>query len=197
METSKRFKQFSDIFTTIAKALISPSFQITEGGANIRLVEKFFTTLDKRYGDVSPERLVDICVSILYAVRDRPFRLNNVLTEKMLLKIEEHRRGIRFYQDEWLSDANLTRAKLVELIQAKDVHPQTQYIYMEAEEPTKSRYLNLFVGFVICQTATLGWAPQSPSCNRCHYSLRCKKETERKYPELYRIRVEDDTNNPK
>ncbi len=99
-------------------------------------------------------------------------------------------RAKQYMEDQWLSEANLTRAYLNSLICKKE-HPQSKYIYMPSEECTKKRSINTDIGFLICSTSTLMWSPFSPACQICTNVEKCKQETAIKYPELYRIRLEE------
>ena len=99
-------------------------------------------------------------------------------------------RSKQYMEDQGLSEANLTRAYLNSLICKKE-HPQSKYIYMPSEECTKKRSINTDIGFLICSTSTLMWSPFSPACQICTNVEKCKKETAIKYPELYRIRLEE------
>ena len=99
-------------------------------------------------------------------------------------------RAKQYMEDQWLSEANLTRAYLNSLICKKE-HPQSKYIYMPSEECTKKRSINTDIGFLICSTSTFMWSPFSPACQICTNVEKCKQETAIKYPELYRIRLEE------
>ena len=65
--------------------------------------------------------------------------------------------------------AELSRAGLLDLIVDKSEHPKAKFIFVQSEEGTKLRLLNRDVGFVICQTSTLGWSPLSEACAQCNY----------------------------
>lgn len=95
-----------------------------------------------------------------------------------------------YSEDKWLSEAQLTREYLNSLVNKRE-HPQAKYIYMPSEECTKKRGINTDIGFVICSTSTLMWSPFSPACQMCTNVEKCKQETAIKYPELYRIRLEE------
>lgn len=68
---------------------------------------------------------------------------------------------------------------------------------MPSEEARKFRLHNQRSGFVMCQASTMGWSPQSEACRTCQFIDECKKETEIKFPELYRIRIENGNNSNK
>ena len=74
---------------------------------------------------------------------------------------------------------------LLDLIIDKSEHPKAKFIFVQSEEGTKLRLLNRDVGFVICQTSTLGWSPLSEACAQCNYIDKCKRETQNKYPEIF------------
>jgi hypothetical protein len=95
-----------------------------------------------------------------------------------------------FYEDQWLSTAQLTRKSLYNLIADRSEHPHAKYIHAFWEERTKKRMLNKEAGYLLCRISTLGWSPVSETCGQCKFTQECMKETQRKYPELYRIRLE-------
>ena len=99
-------------------------------------------------------------------------------------------RRVKYYEDRWLASANITRSHLLSYLADKSKHPHQQYVYMPMEEPTKRRMLNTNAGYLICQSSTLGWSPESESCSLCKFVNQCQIETQRKFPEIYRLRIE-------
>lgn len=189
-------KQIKSIYTEIAKRLIDPSFKFPDGGATKRKLSKWikdFTTVCG--GEINSSRIVDYCVFQLHKNRTAEFQQRlapNVFGKTALGKYKSmSSREKTYMENQWLSEANLTRAYLNSLIsEHKKEHPLAKYIYMEAEESTKKRCLNTMAGYAICQVSTLRWSPFSETCNVCDYADKCQRETERRTPELYRIRIE-------
>lgn len=180
------------MFTAIAIKLINPRFKFPQGGASTRLILNALTKLEKKENGLSRERIVDYVVCSAYPFKDRDdaWKVNQVFGPKSLERFNTDK-GRRYYEDNWLKTAGLTRANLLKLIEDRSEHPQAKYVYMPMEEPTKKRMLNTEVGYTICQASTLGWSPLSPSCQECNYTHKCQIETQQKFPEIYRLRMEN------
>lgn len=197
MENEERFaKKIKIVYTEIIKRLIDPSFIFPGGGKVNKQLSLFITKFSHTYGgECSTSRLVDYCVFQIHKNRDAPYQRKlaaNVFGATAFLKYQSMSSKQKTYmEDQWLAEARLTRAFLNSLVNNKQAHPQAKYIYMPSEEVTKKRCLNTDVGFMICSTATLMWSPFSPACQACQHTDKCRKETELKYPELYRIRLEE------
>lgn len=193
MANEKKIKQTSTVFTEIITKLVDPTFKISKGGATTRLLNNFFKNFEKEFGAITCERLVDFCINAAYTFRNRiPILPKQIFGTASIKRLKELSRGQKFYQNEWLKSAGLSREKLIDKIKDRRIHPLAHFIYIAAEEPTKSRHLNQQVGYIICQTATLGWSPLSASCQSCEFEDQCKQETNLKYPEIYRLRTEND-----
>lgn len=192
MVTEYLIKQTMKVFTRIATNLINPSFRFTSGGDAIRIIAQALESLEKKYGGLSRERIVDYCVTSAYIFknRGREWRINQVFGPRSIQRFDTNK-GRRYHEDRWLATVNITRADLLSLIEDRSRHPQAKYIYMPMEEPTKQRLLNHEAGFLICQSSTLGWSPESECCSNCRFTEECKIETNRKFPEIYRLRLEN------
>ena len=180
------------IFTKIATNLVSSSFRFSNGGASERVVTQALERLEKKCGGLSRERIVDYCVSSAYIFKGRgeKWTINQVFGPKSIERFNTDK-GLRYYEDKWLATANITRDDLMGMIADKSSHPLAQYVYLPMEEPTKRRALNSEAGYLVCQSSTLGWSPESESCTECEFAEKCKKETNKKYPEIYRLRLEN------
>lgn len=185
-------KQTMKIFTQIASSLINPDFRFSNGGAAIRIVTQALERLAKKYDGLSRERIVDYCVASAFNFKNRgkEWTINQAFGPKSIERFNTDK-GLRYYEDRWLKSANITRADLVAMIADKSEHPQAKYIYLPMEEATKQRMLNHEAGYLICQSSTLGWSPESESCKACKFVEKCKTETSKKYPEIYRLRLEN------
>lgn len=184
-------KQSMRMFTEIVNKLISPTFRMSQGGAAIRVFSTALTRLEEKTGALSRTRIVDYLVCSLYVFKDRETKwtINQVLGPKSLERFNSAK-GRVYYENRWLGKADLTRDYLLTFIADKSNHPQSQYIYLPMEEGTKSRLLNTEAGYIICQSSTLGWSPESPTCSKCQFADKCQIETSQKYPEIYRLRIE-------
>ena len=179
------------VFTEIQRKMVDSTFRFSQGGSTVRVIGNFLDRFEKEFGAITKERLVDFCICTAHAYKEREsWTINQVFGPSSIKRLRESKRGARYYEDQWLKGGELTRESLIQLIADKSEHPLAKYIYQESEELTKKRLLNRLAGYVICQASTLGWSPLSEACGGCNYIEQCKRETDRKYPELYRIRVE-------
>ncbi len=198
METEERLKkQIKIVYTEIVRRLIDKSFKFPEGGKIDRQLSKFILKFTKLYGgEFSTTRLVDYCVFQTHKNRSSQYQRTlapNTFGDTALQKYQQMSSKQKTYaEDKWLDEAQLTRAYLNSLISnKKQEHPLSKYIYMASEECTKKRCVNTEIGLVICATSTLMWSPFSNTCQQCKNAEECKKSTAIKYPELYRIRIEE------
>lgn len=196
MANSKQINKIRTVYTAINKRLVSPSWKFPQGGLATKCLNDFLEEFIKKCGgSLNDERLVDYCVCQAHFYRDfnasgKAWVPAHSFGSNAIKRYEKAAKGKRYYEDKWLQSKSLTRKDLYSLIISKKQHPQAKYIYMPSEEITKDRFINTDNGFFLCQTSTLGWSPASASCQHCQYCENCKKETSRKFPELYRIRVE-------
>lgn len=198
METEERLKkQIKIVYTEIVRKLIDPSFKFPEGGKTDRKLSNFILKFTKMYGgEFSTTRLVDYCVFQIHKNRQSPHQRTlapNTFGDTALQKYQQMTSKQKTYaEDKWLEEAQLTRTHLNSLISIKKKeHPLSKYIYMASEECTKRRCVNTEVGMIICATSTLMWSPFSDTCRQCSNADECKRTTATKYPELYRIRIEE------
>lgn len=189
-------KKIKTVYTEIMKRLVDPTFSFPEGGKINRQLFQFVQEFTQTCGgEFNTARLVDYCVFQIHKNRNAPYQRNlapktfGVTAFQKYLSMSSKQK--KYMEDQWLSEAQLTRAYLNSLICNKEEHPQKKFIYMPSEEGTKKRCINTDIGFVICSTSTLMWSPFSPTCQMCKQADMCKKETANKYPELYRIRLEE------
>lgn len=192
MEKEKLTKQIATVFTAIINKLASPTYKFPKGGATARTLATFLDRMEHEFGAVTCERLVDACVAGAYTFKERnDWPLKQVFGPSTIKRVKENKRGQLFYQNQWLESGGLSRDALINMIKDRKEHPQAKFIYIQSEEATKKRQLNLKTGFLICQVSTLGWSPKSEACQQCNFTEDCRKETERKYPEIYRLRIEN------
>lgn len=190
MANEKLTTSITTVYTEIMRRLIDPNFKFSQGGSTTKKIAKLLDILEKEFGTVTNERLVDFCVATAYFYKDRPYTVGHLLGKSAVTRLKTKAHGSKFYEDRWLSKAQLSRSQLVDMIKDRSTHPHAKYIFMASEEGTKMRMLNVDVGYTICQLSTLGWSPLSPACQLCKFVKECKAETQRKYPELYRLRSE-------
>lgn len=184
-------RQTMRMFCEIVTKLIQPDYRLSKGGEATRTVRTALQRLEKKFGSLTAQRIVDYVVCSAYAFKNRgsDWKLNQVFGPKSLERFNSDK-GRVYYENEWLRSKGLSRGCLLDMIVDRSEHPKAKYIFVPSEEGTKARLLNREVGFVICQTSTLGWSPLSGSCSECRFIEKCKQETQKKYPEIFRLRIE-------
>lgn len=191
MARERLIKQVMTVYTEIVRRLVDKEFRFSQGGKTTLTISNFLNELEKEYGTITKERLVDFCICTAHVYREREkWTIQQVFGSSSLKRFKESKQGKAYYEDQWLLSVQLTRNYLYNLIADRKEHPQAKYIYISSEEGTKKRLLNQEVGYLLCQTSTLGWSPVSEICKQCMFTQDCMKETQSKYPELFRIRLE-------
>lgn len=181
----------SKVYTVLLQAVYAPSFKVSQGGASQKALTRILEMMEKDYGQITGERMVDFCISAAYANRAH---LSSDITRIFgpasweRYKMEKHQ--VDWYQDKWLEKFQIDRVDLYNLVKDRSEHPLMKFLYMESEEPTKTRLFNTNAGYAICQMSTLGWSPLSECCQQCVFTDDCKQRTEKNYPELYRLRCD-------
>ena len=184
-------KQTLKMFHEIAVKLIHPGYRLPQGGEPTRVMRTALQRVEKKYGALTAQRIVDYVVCSSYAFKDRSanWKLNQVFGPKSLERFNSDK-GRMFFENKWLESEDLSRSLLLNMIVDRSEHPKAKFIFVPSEEGTKQRLLNREVGFAICQTSTLGRSPLSTACSECHFVAKCKTETQKKYPEIFRLRIE-------
>jgi hypothetical protein len=184
-------KQTLKMFHEIASKLIHPGYKLPQGGEPTRVIRTALQRLEKQYGALTGQRIVDYVICSAHAFKDRGsnWKLNQVFGPKSMERFNTDK-GRVYYENKWLSGVDLSRNDLLAMIVDRSEHPKAKYVLVPSEEGTKMRLLNREVGFVICQTSTLGWSPLSEACSQCNFIEKCKVETQKKFPEIYRLRTE-------
>jgi hypothetical protein len=179
------------MFHEIASKLIHPGYKLPQGGEPTRVIRTALQRLEKQYGALTGQRIVDYVICSAHAFKDRGsnWKLNQVFGPKSMERFNTDK-GRVYYENKWLSGVDLSRNDLLAMIVDRSEHPKAKYVLVPSEEGTKMRLLNREVGFVICQTSTLGWSPLSEACSQCNFIEKCKVETQKKFPEIYRLRTE-------
>lgn len=187
----EEIKNLANVYTVLLKAVYTPSFSIPMGGKNTSCLSRILEAMEKDFGSITGERMVDFCVSAAYANREHLSKdIARVFGPAAWNRYKNEKHQSDWYQDKWLAQNNIDRVNLYELIKDRSEHPMQKYLYMESEEYTKKRLINSNAGFYLCQVQTLGWSPVSECCNMCVNVEKCKEKTNNKYPELYRLRCE-------
>ena len=114
----------------------------------------------------------------------------STLLDKLELDADKKYAIGRYREDRWLKSFGLSRHDLARAVEDRRSHPFGRFIYPEYEETTKRRLLSTEAGYLVCALSTLMWTPFSPSCSKCAKAEPCRRRTQARYPELYRIRCE-------
>lgn len=192
----------------IVANLIPQAAKIPEGGEQYA---QFGVLLNKTmkalfpYSDIADDRIVDYIVYRLYILRDKDFPtyLPALFSEygvkgfQRQFISENGKSGMNYYIDQWLETVDLSRRKLVKMIEKTKPNPMRRFVYMESDEQIKRRFFNTEMGYLLCQRSTTGWTPCSESCKKCDYKTRCEMATHERLPELVRLRKEDYRNGEK
>ena len=165
-------------------------FRFPRGAAGRKQLAEFVMLFQNKYGSITNERIVDYCIYTAYAFRGRTVTVKQLFSKPALTRFAKKLPGSVYYEDKWLYSKTLTRDYLMNFAKDRQEHPQQKYLYVPSEEASKSRMLNQQIGFYLCQSSTLGWSPLSPVCGKCNFVDECKNETQKKYPELFRLREE-------
>lgn len=187
-------RQTLKMFYEIVTKLIHPGYRLPRGGEPTRTIRAALQRVESKYSTLSVQRIVDYVVCSAYVFKDRgsDWKFNQVFGPKSLDRFDSSKQRV-YYENKWLESQGLSRASLLSIIVDRSEHPKAKYIFVPSEEGTKRRLLNREVGYVICQTSTLGWSPLSEVCSECIYIDKCKQETQKKYPEIYRLRLDYDS----
>lgn len=151
------------------------------------------------YSNMADERIIDFMVYSLYLKREPTYRftVSQIFAEGLMLKFQKQfmsadgKSGMNYYINAWLAEGDFTRSQLTKIIEKPKPHKMLKFLYMESEELIKRRFYNTDIGYMLCQRSTTGWSPRSHSCGGCKNVEQCIIATERKYPELVRLRKKD------
>lgn len=158
--------------------------------------EMCFDGLCREVVSVSAERLSDFCICQTYAISGydtayrRKWNVSHSFGKKAIGRYLRSGKERRYREDRWLKSFGLSRHDLARAVEDRRSHPFGRFIYPEYEETTKRRLLSTEAGYLVCALSTLMWTPFSPSCSKCAKAEPCRRRTQARYPELYRIRCE-------
>ncbi len=185
------------VFSFLMREMVEPSFNYPCGDVAYGQISGCLEKLDNSTNPLSLEKIVDFCVCQVhivafygegYLARWKP---SHSFGKKALVRFSQSAQAHRYYEDKWLAKKGLSRAALLDLFRDRSIHPLAKFIYPESEDRTKLRHRGNEAGLYICSVSTLMWTPFSPVCTACANAEACREMTRRRYPELYRIRVEE------
>lgn len=184
------------LFTRLVRITVWADFVFPAGGRTDRLLATCLDSLYREIPAVSPERLCDFCICQVYTLSgyDAAYRkrwnISHSFGQKAIGRYLRSGKERRYWEDRWLKNFGLSRNGLTQTVEDRRRHPFGRFIYPEYEETTKRRLLSTEAGYLVCALSTLMWTPFSPSCTQCAKAEPCRRRTEARYPELYRIRCE-------
>lgn len=197
MEKQERNKLSIRIFSFLMEQCITSHFSFPGGHVSMQCVS---TGLDRieAWGctQLGYEKLIDYCICQVYAISHfekeylLKWKASHSFGKKAIERFQNSTPQKRYFEDRWLERYALSRNSLLWYFRDQKEHPLFKFIYPQYEERTKGRLYNKETGYLICQLSTLLYTPFSRYCRGCLYAARCIEVTKKKYPELYRIRME-------
>lgn len=203
MDVDPKYIKITRMFYEVVKRLVCKDWSPQTTSPFV--VKCGIERLDKLFPGVgaSDGRIVDFIVYQIYRYRDMigtkgtKWNLLWCFSDKAVEKYKNQfldkngKTGMMYYIDQWLNDDNLNRGILENMIADRSVHRLAKFIYMPSEDGVKKRFMNTELGYLLCIQATTGWSPQSPICSACKNVVKCITSTMKKYPELVRLRKEN------
>lgn len=191
----EKSKLMSRLFVLLMRLTIQSTFAMPGGKLAEKQIDNALDYLNKHYGEVGLERIVDYCVCQVRQISEYgtdyipKWKLSHSFGDKALTRFVVRKPGQKYYEDKWLAGFKLVREDLLYHIEDRSVHPFYRFIYPDYEDATKRRALSSEVGYYICGVSTLLWTPFSPVCRACTKAMKCQSRTQMLYPEIYRLRV--------
>lgn len=196
-------------FVRIVKK-IDPKWRLPGGGVAEKYIENGLCNLEKTFPmGMSDNRLADYVMYQVYRYADNiagiaptHFQYSWCFSENAVKKFRNQYFGegnprIDYWIDKWADDLGFTRDQITEYISGPKPNKWRKYVEMPSEEMVKIRFHNTDSGFILCCNSTMGWSPGSRACSKCKYVDKCKVATGNRYPELLRLRLEEDGNDKK
>ena len=181
------------VYRAIMKAALPKAKDFGGGLKERHMMERYIGFLQNKYKTVTEERIVDYCISIAHYRRNTdPLFVTTIFCAPSLIRYVDFDYKKKYFEDQWLEKYGLSRDGLIALIKDTDKHSLSRYIYMRAEDTTKKRSVERWLGPVFCEQSTTMYSPFSPVCrNQCNFVNTCMERTKQLYPELLRIRLEE------
>lgn len=184
------------LFTLLVRRTLDEEFRFPGGGLACRAVDECMEFLADDADAPARERVVDFCVCSVYTMSfdtEKALRgwtpahsFGMTARERFARNTPTH----RYWEDRWLKEHGLARGALLHEVRDRSEHPLAKFLYPQYEDATKRRRIGTEAGLCICSVSTLMWAPLSPVCSECEMAGACREMTRKRYPELYRLRVE-------
>ncbi len=203
--TQQKTDRVAKIFARLVIKL-DPKFKLPGGGIGENVISNGLDELEKLFPmGMSDNRITDFMVYQVFRYVDNitgksptHFDWKWCWGKHAIAKYNNQYFGegnprIDYYIDQWLSGLGIRRQMITDYIAGPKPNKWRQYIDMPSDELVKRRFHNTDAGLVLCSNKTLGWSPGSNACSECIHVSKCKEITEKRYPELLRLRLEDGT----
>lgn len=202
MELAERTIRIMRMVNAIVEPLIGKEKKLPSGGPVVASFQPLLDSVMKDlypYSEIADDRIVDYLVYRLYVLRDsdHPTSLPVLFSQwgingyRKQFMAEDGKSGMNYYIDRWLEEAGLSRQRLVKMIEKPKPNRMAKFIYMESDELIKRRFFNTEMGYLLCQQSTTGWTPRSELCSKCEFKKKCETATNRRLPELVRLRKQE------
>jgi len=185
-------KKTEEVFTFLYRKGVSPSFRFPKGyGASI--IDSFADTiLERERGMVGVGIIVDYCIHQTHLWRDAErwdrFNITWAFGPKGIDRFYNSKTGTRYYQNRWLDYNDWDRDTLKSMFTDIKDHPLKKFVYIEAEDTTKARFVSTEAGLGLCIILTTLYTPHSPVCGKCKNKDQCEAILKKRDPELLRVR---------
>ena len=181
------------VYRAIMRAALPKAKDFGGGMKERAMMERYVSFLQNKYKTVTEERIVDYCISMAHYRRNTdPLFVTTVFCTPSLVRYVEFDYQKKYFEDKWMEAHGLTRNGLIALIKNTSKHSLSRYIYMRAEDTTKRRSVERWLGPMFCERSTTMYSPFSPVCrDECKFASTCMIRTQQLYPELLRIRLEE------
>lgn len=201
MESPKTITLVARAITTVINSCIRKDWKFPGGQYGLTTIAKGLERMRVLYPyeGMSNARIIDFLVYQIYRcrdiIKDGGWTLGWAFSDNAVNKYKKQfidaggKTGMNYYIDLWLDDNGLSRGLLVRILSPAD-NSMRKYVNPVHEEEIKARFFNKQAGYLLCQSSSTGWNPKSSYCPKCTYMNKCMAETEKKYPEIVRLRKE-------
>jgi hypothetical protein len=184
---------------------VDPKWKLPGGIQAVSYIDNGLVMLEREFPlGMADDRITDFIVYQVYRYLDNitgaastHFMYTWCWSENAVKKFRNQYFGdgnprIDYYIDQWLKTLGINRKQITDYISGPKPNKWRKYIEMPSDELIKRRFHNTENGFILCSTKTMGWSPGSGCCKECNFVEKCLQVTERRYPELLRLRREED-----
>lgn len=198
MENEERIQRIiKGIYTEIMKKTIDRNFSFPEGDKMSSQLSQYISKFAQQQcaGSLNYNRITDYIIFQIHRNSNGKFQNKLAYSAFGSTAMSKYKsmssKSLNCVEDKWLDAHGLNRVSLYPKISNGRTHPLAKFSYMPSEDHTKERYQGTGAEIAVCSSSTLMWSPLSPICRNCKFQNECKDITEKKYPEIFRLRVEE------